>query len=143
MRIDKLADKINKYFDCDIRTKSQSKDVMIPRKIFFVIGKQEHHSLSAMGREVGRSHSMAWVANQTHEDNLTYDKYYKMSFNDFYNYYHEIKPKEENITKVNLKGFDDVLNFSDSERLEFIETRLKPYVMMLKSRKTSKQLINK
>jgi hypothetical protein len=49
-------------------------------------------------------------------------------------------PKQIKKSITNLKGFDELLELNDSEILEFKETRLKPFLMMLETRKRHKKI---
>lgn len=144
MNIKELVKKINNYFDCDIRQLTNQKEIVAPRKVFFVLGNEMGYSLSMMGREVNRSHSMAWVAVTKHVDNLKYDSYYKTCYTTFHEYLYGAKlVKETKDIKTHIKGFNALLELNEDELLEFKETRLKPFLSMLKSRNKHKQLINK
>ena len=52
--------------------------------------------------------------------------------------------KEKVLNKSNqfLKQFNELLELNDSEITEFKKTRLKPFLAMLKSRKTHKNITN-
>jgi hypothetical protein len=140
MNIEKLIEKTNTYFNCDITKNTRIKNIAIVRRVFFVIAKDLGYTLTKIGKSVNRGHSIVWVAHNTHDDNILYDKHYRECYNDFYNHIYGVKIEEDKKEiKTQIKGFDALLDFSEEELLEFKETRLEPFIMMLKSR-NNKQL---
>ena len=129
-----LLNEINRFFDVDIRANTRKHEVITARKIFFVKAKQMGLSLSKIGNMCNRSHSMVWVANTQHNQNYAHDNIYRVFWDDFNNYK---KPVERPImqNKVLLDVLSDLKTLSDTELLEFKETRLKPFLMMLNNKR--------
>ena len=139
-RLDNLVEKVNEFFNVDISENTRRSHNIQAKRIFFVKARQMRYSLQSIAVKANRSHAMVWVANQNHDANYAYDKFYRDSFDGFTNFYNLATVKEqqeENIdtlTDVQSSVLNDLKELSDSQLLEFQETRLRPFKKALESR---------
>ena len=94
-----------------------------------------------IGAEINRSYCNAIHLDKSLSNLLEYDKPSRELWNKFMGIEEEEEEAIEEIKhRYYLRGLEALLHLNDSDMLEFKETRLKPFLMMLESRKKSKQI---
>ena len=135
-----ITNSVIKYGGFDITMKKKNDNLVLLRQVYYKLArKHTKETHSKIGAEVGRNYATVLHALSTADKDL---KDYPM-YNDLYEKIHykivgkkkfKIVPKALGTTLKTtvLKGLDDL---SDSDILDFEETRLKPYLRMLNSRR--------
>jgi hypothetical protein len=145
----KIKKDLDKLYGFDISTKLRSRKYAYARKVFCKLARLriEQYTLTEIGNALNIQH-----------DNVIYNlntfnyigKSDVLIFNKLSNKYLGTdlpeKPKEIETPKdikndiIHLNAFNELLELNDVDILEFIETRLKPFLMMLETRKLHKKI---
>jgi phage FluMu gp28-like protein len=137
--IDKLYNEVSEFFKVDLQDKSRDSLIVTARYVFYVEARKLGCTLCEIGDRCKRSHAMVWRQIGRHNDEMQCNPYYANSYNSFVNrnFIAEIKeivPKHI-VSETKMKIIQDINKLSDADVLEFRETRLKPYLKMLETRK--------
>ena len=135
-----IADQVIKGSGFNIRNKYQQTHLLLLRKVYYKLArKYTLEPLERIGREVGKNHASVGAALSTVDKDLKdfpffEDLYNKIEYKIIGKKQYKIlqKPLGINIKTSVLRSLD-VLN--NKEMKDFEETRLKPYLSMLKSRR--------
>ncbi len=130
---DELIIKVNQMFGVDASNYDRKRGVNEIRKILFVLGKDMGLSLSYIGRQLGRQHQVVFNAVNNHKSNMKYDPFYKSIYTQITIGEDVLLKEEFNTNVLTLPNW-----VSDSQISEFKETRLKPYIKMLETRRKQK-----
>lgn len=137
---------VNKEFNLDVSIKTRKREVVYAKKVYIKLAREcTLESLEQIGKNIDLKH-----------DNICYHlrkidcifEDYKIKCNEIIKKYQlEAQPfkfseekKREIAENYILTHFNELSTLSDSELKEFKETRLKPFLMMLKSRKKHKKI---
>lgn len=145
----KIKKDLDKLYGFDISTKSRSRKYPYARKVFCKLARLriESYGLTEIGSHISVKHDVVIYNLKT----FNYiGKSDVLIFNKLSNKYLGTdlpeKPKEIETPKdikndiIDLNAFNELLELNDSEILEFRETRLKPFLMMLETRKRHKKI---
>ena len=149
MKLLELIPIINKYVNADILAENRQRHNVYAKKLFCKLGyemdvkvRQQH-----IADILGCNHDLVLYHKKTFD--IVEDEY-KIAFNELIELYDldvkmvqvksqkEVKPV---MSDVQLALLNDLKQLSDNDILEFRETRLKPYISMLKSRKRPMQRV--
>ena len=140
--IDKLYKEVTDFFGVDLKSKDRETLIVNARYVFFVQARLMRCTMQQIANMCNKSHGMVWKAEHEHDDNMLYNRYYRESYNAFINRIDKKEEKSKNIilTEAQKTLLSDLKQLSNSDILEFRETRLKPYLNMLKTRVKQKQV---
>jgi hypothetical protein len=145
----KIKKDLDKLYGFDISTKTRNRKYAYARKVFCKLARLhiKSYGLTEIGGYISVKHDVVIYNLKTFNYIGESDVFI---FNKLSNKYLgtdlpeepiEIEtPKQIKKTITNLNGFDELLELNDSEILEFKETRLKPFLMMLETRKRHKKI---
>ena len=145
----KIKKDLDKLYGFDSSTKTRIRKYSYARKVFCKLARlhPKHYGLTEIGSHVNIKHDVVIYNLKTFDyieesDVIIYNKLSnKYLGTDLPEKIIEIEtPIQARKTVTNLKGFDELLELNDSEILEFKETRLKPFLMMLETRKRHKKI---
>ena len=151
MDINTLKMIFDNYYQFNIRKKDRKRYKVYARKMYCYTARQLGHTYESIGETIDIKHdNLIYYINTlnsvTKKDKEIYNriaKDYNLPIKMFQTELKETQ-KEKVLNKSNqfLKQFNELLELNDSEITEFRETRLKPFLAMLKSRKTHKNITN-
>jgi hypothetical protein len=145
-----IANKINKRFHVDIRSKSRKQDVVFARKVFCKITRDLLYSYEVIGNEINTTHATAvYHANTVDLCLKEHSNYYKQLR---YEYgLDEIGVYKEMVEEIETYKFHqlneryrellimlDILSEEDLKR--FIESRAKPFINVIRSEVRPKKI---
>jgi hypothetical protein len=151
MKLTELKDIVNNKFDVNIDIKTRKRHTVYAKKVYCTIAKGlNKYSLEKIGETMNMPH-----------DNVIYhlntiDRIYnlhKIGFNDIIQEHNldinliEIKNNIEVVKvteKINLPSYisEHLASYSEDDLLELFQTRLKPFKMLLDTRKKQKEIKN-
>lgn len=151
MKLNKLKKIYDKEFGFDIGQKTNSRETAYARKVFYYTARQLGNTYYQIRDVLGQNHATVLHAVNTVDAVLPFHKkkYNKIAlennldvelFDDEVNTM--IKTKRQTQNEAILSKFNELSQLSDSEIKEFEETRLKPFLLMLKSRRKQKEIKN-
>lgn len=149
MKLQKLKKIYDKEFGFDIGLKTNSRDTAYARKVFYYTARQLGNTYYQIRDVLGQNHATVLHAVNTVNIVLSFHKkkYNKIALE--YNLDVElfdeevntmIKTKRQTVNNAILSKFNELSQLSNSELKEFEETRLKPFILMLKTRKKHKEI---
>jgi hypothetical protein len=142
--LDKLYKDIEGFFNIKLNNPTRERLIVVCRYFFYVEGRKLGYTMQYIADKLGihKTHCGIWRAEANHESSISVDKFYRDNYNSFINRNIVNKICDENkiITDNQLSLLDEIKKLSDSDILEFKETRLKPFLMMLETRKKAKQV---
>ena len=141
---------VNKEYDLDVSIKTRKREVVYAKKIYIKLAREATlETLEQIGKNLNMPHDN--VLYHLRKLDCIYDSY-KKKCNQIIKKY-KIKAqyfeKEEQVlveqvddtsNKAILEQFNELSTLSYDELREFRETRIKPFLMMLKSRKKHKKI---
>ena len=141
---------VNKEFDLDVSIKTRKREIVYAKKIYIKLAREATlESLEQIGKNINLKHdNVLYHYNRT---DYIFESY-KTKCNEIIKKY-KIKAqyfeKEEPVVieqvdntsnEAILERFNELSALSEDELTEFRETRIKPFLMMLKSRKKHKKI---
>jgi len=151
MKLDKLKKIYDKEYGFDIYRQDRKRYKVYARKVFALTGKRLGFTLDRIGEAINVKHDNVLSYIKTHHtinqvDKKIYNKIvlkHKLNiklFDEEVNTMIESRRQTQN--EAILNKFNELSQLSDSEIKEFEETRLKPFLLMLKSRRKQKEIKN-
>ena len=141
--------KTEEYFGFRIHTKNRKLKYTKAREFYSVISSQYGFGSTEISKSINRTHASIINSRKRHAEKLIY-KEYKREWLTFYLYILDIQPEKEvkvieietntQFNKTILNIANELKKLNDSDILEFTETRLKPFLIALKSRKQHKEV---
>lgn len=140
----KIKKDLDKLYGFDISTKRRTRKYAYARKVFCKLARShpKYYALAEIGSHLNIPHDCVIYNLKTYNyieesDVIIYNKLSnKYLGTDLPEEIIEIEtPQQIKKTITDLKGFNELLKLNDSELIEFKETRLKPFLMMLETRK--------
>lgn len=141
---------VNKEFDLDVSIKTRKREIVYAKKIYIKLAREATlETLEQIGKNLNMPHDN--VLYHLRKLDCIYDSY-KTKCNEIIKkykikaqYFEKEKPVviEQIDNKSNeaiLERFNELSALSEDELTEFRETRIKPFLMMLKSRKKHKKI---
>jgi hypothetical protein len=81
MKLEYLVKKVNKHFECDIKTNTRERDIVMARGAFFWLAKHvSKKSVKKIGEAVGRDHTSVVYGLRNFNDWLRFDLFFKSEF---------------------------------------------------------------
>lgn len=81
MKLEYLVKKVNKHFECDIKTNTRERDIVMARGAFFWLAKHvSKKSVKKIGEAVGRDHTSVVYGLKNFNDWLRFDEFFKADF---------------------------------------------------------------
>lgn len=81
MKLEYLVKKVNKHFECDIKTNTRERDIVMARGAFFWLAKHvSKKSVKKIGEAVGRDHASVVYGLRNFNDWLRFDEFFKSEF---------------------------------------------------------------
>lgn len=142
MKLDQLIDIIDSKLESDIRAKNRKRHNAYARKVYSKLSYEMDYgyTLQEIGDSLGCPHHLIYFNKRTFD--VINDKY-KEVYNEIIDQYNlkvskvyiKVTPIPNTTISVKTSIINALNDMSDSDVLDFRETRLKPYVNMLKSRR--------
>jgi len=141
MKLNEIIKAVNDVSGVDITKKTRIQYVVICRYMYYKIAKElSFSSNNSIAKAVNQRHCSMNFALSKIEGDLKIKKY-KNVYNKILLKLGVVEPEKVVDNNINVLTLPSWINEKDI--LEFKETRLDPYVRMLKTRSNYKQLINK
>ena len=81
MKLQKIVNKVNQHFDCDITINIRQRDIVMARGAYFYLAKKTTtKSLKDIGAAVGRDHSSVLYSLSNFDDWIMFDKNFNEKF---------------------------------------------------------------
>tara|TARA_R110000822_G_scaffold284178_1_gene405693 strand:- start:208 stop:690 length:483 start_codon:yes stop_codon:yes gene_type:complete len=150
MKLTELKDIVNKKFDVNISTKTRKRHTVYPKKVYCTLARSlNRYSLEEIGECMNMPHDNVMYHLQT--IHRIYD-FHKIGCNDIIREHNldinliEIKKNKvvEVVDNIELPRYlaEHLAEYSEDDLLELFRTRLKPFKMLLDSRKKQKEIKN-
>jgi len=141
---------VNQEFDLNVSIKTRKREIVYAKKVYIKLAREATlESLEQIGKNINLQHdNVLYHYNRT---NCIFESY-KTKCNEIIEKY-KIKAQyfekeapvvveqvDNTLNKDVLERFNELSTLSDDELTEFRLTRLKPFLMMLKSRRKHKEI---
>mgnify|MGYP003638254148 CR=1 FL=1 len=105
MDLNLLVNRINKYYNVDIRKNSRKREVVMIRAVYYFIAKEKTtYSLDKIGDCVNRHHASVIHSLQNFDDWIKYDEPFKLRFENLKNIiYQRFSVSEIKSVKLDFK----------------------------------------
>lgn len=81
MKLQKIVNKVNEHFDCDITINIRQRDIVMARGAYFYLAKKTTtKSLKDIGAAVGRDHASVLYSLSNFDDWIMFDKNFNEKF---------------------------------------------------------------
>lgn len=139
MTLDEIIKAVNDVSGIDITKKTRVQYVVICRYMYYKLASEfTFNSNNSIAKKINQRHCSMTFAMKKIDDDLKIPKFKRVYENILLKL--GIK-KDEEIEKSNINVLTLPNWISDSDVLEFKETRLKPYIKMLETRKKQKEIV--
>lgn len=140
MELKELIRVINNKYKVDILETTRAREVVYARKVYCYIARQLRYKLHEIGRHINLKHDNVHYHLKTINRIYNHDAVKCNEIIDEHNLdITNLKAKKENITRYEYESvLGDLKQLDDTLLKELIETRVKPFIRLTKSRKQHK-----
>lgn len=137
MELKELIQVINNKYKVDILETTRAREVVYARKVYCYIARQLKYKLHEIGRHINKKHDVVIYHLKTIDRIYNHDAIKCNEIIDEHKLHiTNLKAKKENITRYEYECvLGDLKQLDDTLLKELIETRVKPFIRLTKSRK--------